>query len=152
MTSFDEYVPLIRSTAEGLGFELFDARFFGSGPRSVLRVTIDKPGGVSVSDCERVSGAVGKLLDEEDFFGGKPYTLEVSSPGIDRPLKEERDYRRIIGRDVAVHLAEAVNGKKSLRGKVLGCEGGVLNIEIGGEPTQIPLASILSGKEEVKFK
>jgi ribosome maturation factor RimP len=99
-----------------------------------------------------MSGAVGKILDEKNFFNDKPYTLEVSSPGIDRPLKEERDYRRIAGRDAAVHLAEAVNGKKSLRGKILGCEGGVLNIEIDGEPIQIPLASILSGKEEVKFK
>jgi ribosome maturation factor RimP len=67
-------------------------------------------------------------------------------------LKEERDYRRIIGRDAAVHLSEAVNGKKSLRGKVLGCADGVLDIEIGDELIKIPLANILSGKEEISFK
>jgi ribosome maturation factor RimP len=115
-------------------------------------VTIDRPSGVSIADCERVSGAVSELLDEQDFFDGKPYTLEVSSPGIDRPLTEERDFRRIVGKDVALCLNAAVDGKKSLRGVVLGCEGGILNIEIESGPVQVPLADILSGREEVRFK
>ena len=152
MSSFEQVRPLIEAKAEDFGVELFDARFFGAGGRSVLRVTIDRPSGVSIADCERVSGAVSELLDEQDFFDGKPYTLEVSSPGIDRPLTEERDFRRIVGKDVALCLNAAVDGKKSLRGVVLGCEGGILNIEIENEPVQVPLADILSGREEVRFK
>jgi len=152
MSSLEQVRPLVEALAGELGVELFDARFFGAGGRSVLRLTIDRPGGVSVADCERVSGAVSELLDARDFFGGRPYTLEVSSPGVDRPLKEERDFRRIVGRDVTLHLSVAVEGKKSLRGVVLGCEGGLLNIEIESGPVSVPLADILSGREEVRFK
>ena len=152
MASFEQVEPLIGAAAEGLGFELFDARFFGAGPRSVLRVTIDKDGGVSIADCERVSGAIGAVLDERDFFDGKPYTLEVSSPGIGRPLKTERDFSRVAGKDVTLNLSAAVNGKKSLRCKVISCADGKLNIDIGNDSVAIPLADILSGKEEITFK
>jgi len=162
MASFEEIRPLIEPVVGELGAELFDARFFGAGSRSVLRVTIDKAGGVSIADCEAVSKAVGELLDEREFFGSKPYTLEVSSPGIDRPLKTERDFARIISRDVTVHLSVAVNGKKTVRGKVLECANGVLSIDIsdsagknkdtGNNPVNIPLADILSGREEIRFK
>jgi ribosome maturation factor RimP len=154
MASFEQIRPLIEEKAAELGVELFDARFFGSGPRSVLRVTIDRAGGVSIADCETVSGAIGQMLDEQEFFDGKPYTLEVSSPGIDRPLKTERDFARIAGRDVTVHLGVPVNGKKSVRGSVVSCADGVLVIRGsgGGDSVSIPLADILSGKEEIRFK
>jgi ribosome maturation factor RimP len=152
MASFEQVRPLVESKVLELGLELFDARFFGAGGRSVLRLTIDRVGGVSIADCERVSGEIGGLLDEQEFFGGKPYTLEVSSPGIDRPLKTERDYARIVGRDVTVHLSVAINGKKGLRGEVLGCEDGVLSIDTGKAHVNIPLTNILSGKEEIRFK
>ncbi|MCL2181887.1 MAG: ribosome maturation factor RimP [Chitinispirillia bacterium] len=160
MASFEQVLPLIEGKAAELGVELFEARFFGSGARSVLRVTIDRAGGVSIEDCERVSVALGELLDEADFFGGKPYNLEVSSPGIDRPLKVERDFARITGRDVTLHLAAAVNGKKTVRGEVVSCADGVLVINTGagkgkdkGTGTvNIQLAGILSGREEVRFR
>jgi ribosome maturation factor RimP len=152
MASFEQLRPFVEAKAAELGVELFDARFFGAGRRSVLRVTIDREGGVSVADCERVSGEIGALLDERDFFDGKPYTLEVSSPGIDRPLKTERDFRRIAGRDVTLHLGIAINGKKCLRGKVSGCAGGVLNIDTGKERVSVPIADILSGREDIRFK
>jgi ribosome maturation factor RimP len=152
MSFFEQARPLIESKTEELGVEFFDARFFGAGGRSILRITIDRPGGVSIADCERVSGAVGAMLDEGNFFDGKPYTLEVSSPGIDRPLKTERDFKRIAGRDVTLHLSAVVNGKKSLRGKVLDCAGGILNIDTGKDSVNVPLADILSGREEIRFK
>ncbi|MDR2578260.1 MAG: ribosome maturation factor RimP [Chitinispirillales bacterium] len=152
MASFDQVKPLIESKTEEFGVELFDVRFFGAGPRSILRITIDRPGGVSISDCERVSGAVGAMLDEENFFDGKRYTLEVSSPGIDRPLKTERDFKRIAGRDVTVHLDAAINGKKCLRGKILDCADGILTIDTGKDSASVPLAAILSGKEDIRFK
>ena len=149
----DSVRPLIEAAAAGQGVELFDARFFGSGSRSVLRVTIDKAGGVAVSDCERVSSAVGAVLDERDFFGGRPYTLEVSSPGIDRVLKTERDFARIVGREAALNLAAgaAVGGKRTVRGVIVGCEDGVITIDIGTESVRVPLADVVSGREELRF-
>ncbi|MCL2218939.1 MAG: ribosome maturation factor RimP [Chitinispirillia bacterium] len=156
MASFEQIRPLIEAKIATFGVELFEARFFGSGPRSVLRVTIDRPGGVSIEDCERVSGALGEALDEANFFEGKPYTLEISSPGIDRPLKTERDFARITGRDVTLHLSAAVNGKKTVRGEVVSCVGGLLAINAdkgkSNDTVTVPLADILSGREEVRFK
>jgi ribosome maturation factor RimP len=144
--------PLIEAAVAGEGVELFDARFFGAGARAVLRVTIDMAGGVTVAECERVSSAVGAMLDAEDFFDGRPYTLEVSSPGADRPLREERDFARIIGREAVLHLRAAVNGCRSLRGVVAGCEGGKVTIDTGNGLADVPLADIESGREELKFR
>jgi ribosome maturation factor RimP len=172
----DSVRPLIEAAVAGLGMDLFDARFFGSGSRSVLRVTIDKAGGVTVADCERVSSAAGALLDERDFFGGRPYTLEVSSPGIDRVLKTERDFfggrpytlevsspgidrvlkterdfARIAGREAVLNLSVAVGGKRAIRGVIAGCEDGTITIDIGTESVRVPLADVVSGREELRF-
>ncbi|MDR2591944.1 MAG: ribosome maturation factor RimP [Chitinispirillales bacterium] len=147
----DSVRPHIEAAVAGLGMDLFDARFFGSGSRSVLRVTIDKAGGVTVADCERVSSAVGALLDERDFFDGRPYTLEVSSPGIDRLLKTERDFARIAGREAVLNLSVAVGGKRTVRGVIVSCEDGTVTIDIGAESVRVPLADVVSGREELRF-
>lgn len=152
MSALEEVRPLVESKVAQLGFELFELRFFGAGPRSIMRITIDKESGISIADCELVSNEVSVLLDEQNFFGEKAYTLEVSSPGIDRPLKTERDFKRVIGKDAAVHLSEAVSGKKSVRGKVLDCKDGNLEIEINKVSVSIPLINIISGKEEIRFR
>lgn len=149
----DGVMPRIEAVAAGEGVELYDARFFGSGQRSVLRVTIDRVGGgVTIADCERVSAAVGTMLDDEGFFDGRPYTLEVSSPGADRPLHTERDFARIVGKEAVVHLSAAVGGSKSLRGVVAGCAEGVVTIDTGNGFVGVPLADIVSGREELRFK
>ncbi len=152
MPSIDQVKTLIESKVNELGFELFDARYFGAGSRSVLRITIDSDSGVSIGDCERVSNEISVALDEANFADGKPYSLEVSSPGIDRPLKTERDFRRIKGRFVVVHLTEGVAGKKTVRGKVVDCQGNKLMVEIENKTVEIPLSDIYSGKEEIRFK
>jgi ribosome maturation factor RimP len=152
MSALEEVRPLVESKVAQLGFELFDMRFFGAGPRSIMRITIDSENNISISDCERVSNEVSALLDEQNFFGERAYTLEVSSPGIDRPLKTERDFKRIIEKNAVVHLSEAVNGKKSVRGKVLDCKDNNLEIEIDKVAVSIPLTNIISGKEEIRFR
>jgi ribosome maturation factor RimP len=152
MSTLEEVRPLVESKVAQLGFELFDLRFFGAGPRSIMRITIDKDGGISIADCELVSKEISALLDEYRFFGDKAYTLEVSSPGIDRPLKTERDFKRVIQKDVVIHLSEAVNGKKSVRGKVLDCKENNLVVEIDKVSVSIPLINIISGKEEIRFR
>ena len=135
-----------------LGFELFDARYFQAGSHAVMRVTIDSPGGVSIGDCERASQELSIMLDVEDFSAGRPYTLEVSSPGIDRPLRTERDFKRSIGRFVMLNMTPQYEGKKTLRAKVIGCEAGMLRAELDGSAVELPLSVISSGKEELQFK
>jgi len=152
MSTLEQVRPLVESKVIELGFELFDLRFFGAAGRSVMRITIDSEKGISISDCELVSSEVGALLDEQNFFEGKHYTLEVSSPGIDRPLKTERDFKRVAGKNITLHLNEAVNGKKSVRGKVIECKEGCLKIEIDKNLTEIPVENIFSGKEEIRFR
>ncbi|MDR2694574.1 MAG: ribosome maturation factor RimP [Chitinispirillales bacterium] len=147
----DSVRPFIEAAVAGQGVELFDVRFFGSGLRSVLRVTIDRAGGVTVADCERVSSAVGAALDERDFFDGRSYTLEVSSPGADRLLKAERDFVRIVGREAVLNLSVAVGGKRTVRGVIAGCEDGAITIDTGTESIRVPLADIVSGREELRF-
>ena len=147
---------LIAEKLKELGYELFDCRFFQAGSRAVLRITIDAPGGVTVGDCEKVSTELSLLLDVEDFSPGRPYTLEVSSPGIDRPLRTERDFKRAIGRFVVLQMVPHYEGKKTLRAKVIGCADGIVQCEIDGGSAGgiagLPLSLIASGKEELQFK
>jgi ribosome maturation factor RimP len=143
---------LIASKLAELGYELFDIRFFQAGSRAVLRVTIDAPIGVSVGDCEKASTELSLLLDVEEFSAGRPYTLEISSPGIDRPLKTERDFKRTVGRFVMLQMVPHYDGKKTLRAKVIGCADGIVQCEIDGSSAGLPLSLIVSGKEELPFK
>jgi ribosome maturation factor RimP len=147
---------LIKAKLGELGFELFDLRFFQAGSRAVLRIAIDSAeitgGGVTIGDCERVSHEISIMLDVEDFSPGRQYTLEVSTPGIDRTLRTERDFKRTIGRFVVLQMAPQYPGKKTLRVKVLGCAEGVLQGEIDGVVTDLSVSQIASGKEELQFK
>jgi ribosome maturation factor RimP len=152
MGSLDEITPVVESKLTQMGFELFDLRLFHAGSRSILRITIDSPKGVTVGDCERVSNELSVILDVENFSPDRRYNLEISSPGIDRPLKSERDYRRITGRSVVVHLTEAVEGKKTLTGEVVKCEDNKLTLKIENKEVIIELSNIYSGKEEIRFK
>lgn len=152
MASVEQVEPLIAAKCAELGLELFEARLFRAGSRSILRLFIDGPKGITVSDCEQVSNTVSLMLDVENFLNGKPYTLEVSSPGVDRPLKTARDFHRVRTREVTVNCREPVNGKLALSGIVQKCENNILYIEINGVITEISLDQILSGKEEIRFK
>jgi ribosome maturation factor RimP len=143
---------IVASKCTELGFELFDLKFFQAGSHAVLRITIDSAAGVTVGDCETVSNELSVVLDVEKFLEERHYTLEVSSPGIDRPLKTERDFKRTIGRFVILQMAPAFEGKKSLRGKVIGCGNGSIECEIGEAVVSLPVAMIASGKEELQFK
>ena len=101
--------PLLRAH----GVELVDVEWRGPGYRGVVRVFIEKPGGVGIADCERVSREAGDVLDADDVIAG-PYDLEVSSPGLDRPLRTEREYQWAVGKRVRCWLADG----RELRGKL----------------------------------
>lgn len=104
---------LFEPSVEGLGYELVDVEL--AGP--VLRVYIDSHGGINLKDCERVSRQLSAVLDVEDPIPG-PYTLEVSSPGLDRPLVKREDFERFTGSLIKVKLAEPVQGRKNLSGRL----------------------------------
>lgn len=152
MSAVEKITPVIEAKLAELGFELFDLRFFRAGSHSILRIVIDSPEGVKIADCAHVSRELSLVLDAEDFSADSPYNLEVSSPGIDRPLKTEKDYRRIIGRDVSLHLTSGVDGKKTVTGEVIACEDNKLTIKLQKKTVEIPLSDVYSGKEEIRFK
>ncbi len=100
-----------------LGVELVEVVCVGQGPRSVVRVSIDKPGGVTITDCEQVHKALGPALDVADPFP-HAYTLEVSSPGLDRPFKRPQDYRRAVGKQVTLKLRQPLGGQWRVTGEL----------------------------------
>ena len=121
-------LPYLEPIIEANALELVDLEFVKEGVNWYLRVYIDKEGGVSIDDCELVSRALEAKLDEHDPIE-QAYILEVSSPGIDRPLKKDADFVKYQGEIIDVKLYKAQNGSKQYQGKLLGLENGVLSIE-----------------------
>jgi ribosome maturation factor RimP len=120
--------------------EVVDVELKGTGRSRLLRIFIDKPGGVSHSDCEFVSKNVGTILDVEEVVPGGSYTLQVSSPGVERALKKPRDYERFQGESLVVRLREPVGGKRRWEGILASYEGGTITLKpVTGEPVEIAL-------------
>lgn len=139
-TQVDE---LLRPIAARMGLETVDVQIHGEAERTVLRVLMDRPeGGITVEECARVSEQLSRRLDLYDLFPHK-YTLEVSSPGLDRPLRSDAEYRRFAGRRAEVQTHEAINGQRRFRGTVLGVVGDAVVLELDGRQVQIPKAAIL---------
>jgi ribosome maturation factor RimP len=101
-----------------LGLELVDVICVGQGSRSVVRVLISKPGGVTIADCEQAHKALGPALDVADPFP-HAYTLEVSSPGLDRPFRRLQDYQRAIGKEVSLKLRQPLEGQWKIAGRLM---------------------------------
>ena len=119
MSRRDEYEQkaeaLLAPIVEGQGFELVDVEYVKEGSTYYLRAYIDKEGGIAVDDCEVISRKLSDWLDKEDFIDDS-YILEVSSPGLGRPLKKEKDYVRSMGREVEVRLYKAIDRQKEFTG------------------------------------
>jgi len=137
--------------ASGLGLEVVEVKLLGSGRKTLLRVIIDKPGGVTLDDCEALSKDLEAVLDVEDPIRGT-YTLEVSSPGLDRPLKERRDFKRNIGRLIKVSTREKIGGRGAFLGRLLRAEENSFIILVGDKEIEIPYEMVASAKLEVEFR
>ena len=118
MNTAQKAEQLLKQTVEELGFELCDVEFVKEYGDWVLTLYIDKPGGVTIDDCERVSKAVDPILDEADPIE-QQYVLSVSSLGLDRPLKKDADYRRNLGKRIEIKLFAPQNGKKEWKGELV---------------------------------
>ena len=113
---------LLEPVVSGLGFELVDVEYVKEGGTWYLRAYIDKPGGITVDDCEAVSRRFSDILDEKDYIEDS-YVFEVSSPGLGRPLKKEKDFARSIGEEVEIRTYRAVERQKEFVG-ILKCYDG----------------------------
>lgn len=115
----DIVTELVIPIVDTLSFELVDVEFLKEGANWYLRVYIDKPGGIAIDDCQAVSEKLSDQLDETDPIK-QSYILEVSSPGLERPLKKDSDFKRFKGEEVEVKLFQSYNGKKTYEGILLG--------------------------------
>jgi ribosome maturation factor RimP len=167
-----ERLTVIRAAAErvarGYGLEIFDVQLRRESIGTVLRVIIDRPDrgvpetpeeSVGIEDCQRVSQDLSAVLDVELDGSNEPdaaaleneYTLEVSSPGLDRPLRHEADYRRFTGRLAKLVTATPLNGQSAFAGRIAGLEAGDVILEEGRKTHRVPLAQIKRGRLEVEF-
>ena len=133
------------------GLEVVDVQMLGGGGTRVLRIFIDKPEGVSHADCEHISHDVGTILDVEDVIPGGKYTLEVSSPGVERKLTRPREFERFVGYKVKVVLREPVEQQKTWVGALQNFAEGIITLEPSpGKSVQFPLE--LVERANLKFE
>jgi len=132
------------------GFELLEVEYKKEGADWYLRLYLDKDGGITIDDCQAVSEVVSDLLDEADPID-HPYIFEVSSPGIDRPLKTDRDYERNIGKEVEAKLFSPINGKKLIEGVLQGYTDSKVELLIDGKPMELDRNAIALIKPVIKF-
>ncbi len=143
---------LLRDVVEADGVELVHVEYQPEGSPAVLRIYIDKPGGVGLQDCERVSKQASTLLDIEENFILLRYVLEVSSPGIERPLFKEADYRRFVGKEIRLITTETIEDRKKFTGLIRTFSEGILKLEFDGETLQIPFSKIRKANLVHQFK
>jgi ribosome maturation factor RimP len=144
--------------ASGYGLQIDEVTMRREGRQDILRVVLDRPGpaatpedSVSITDCEQVSQELGTLLDVEDLLP-ESYTLEVSSPGLDRPLRGADDYRRFAGRLAKIVMREPVNRQTAFAGRLRGLEGDEVLFESeGGKVIRLPLDRISRARLDVEF-
>lgn len=150
--------------AKDHGLEIFDVQLRREPIGMVLRVVIDRPDpgrveapeeSVGIADCQRVSQDLSALLDVEDEFGehglGDQYTLEVSSPGLDRPLRHEADYRRFAGRLAKIVTVEPLERQSAFSGRIRGVENGAVVLDEGRKTHRVPLDRIKRANLDVEF-
>jgi len=140
--------------ARGRGFELVDIEFKRERGGTFVRLYVDKEGGIRLDELQSVSEEVSAILDAEDPIESS-YTLEVSSPGLDRALKTEADYRRFIGKLVKISSYELVDGRRHWTGRLQAVQEGAVTVSLEKEKgalARIPLGKIAHGRLEVEFK
>jgi len=146
----DRIVQIVQPIARESSLEIVDVEFRPSGKRWLLRVYIDREGGVTIGDCEQVSRELGRALDVEDLID-HPYSLEVSSPGLTRPLKKKADFERSKGKLARIATSAAIGGRTDFRGKITGLEGDEVEIMEKGDTCRVPLIMIKKASLELEL-
>ena len=151
MDVLDKISALARGIVETHGLELVDAELFRAGRSRIVRLYIGKASGVSIEDCAKVSRELSTLLDADDVLSGEVYTLEVSSPGLDRPFKTLADWRRNVNREVKVTCREPVEGRFQHQGLLLSVDETAAELETKDRKLSIPLNQVALAKLEIKI-
>jgi ribosome maturation factor RimP len=142
---------LVEPILEQLGYELVDVEYVSSYGRWILRLFVDKEGGVTIGDCARISEELGDLIDVKEFIRHQ-YSLEVSSPGLDRPLRKERDLSRALGKKVKVRMAAPVEGRRNFTGILLRYGDGILHLEVDGQEVALSWPDVAKANLIYEFK
>ena len=143
--SRETLIKLLEPAIERLGYELADLELKLGGRDGLLRIFIDKEDGIDIEDCEAVSRQVSAILDVEDPLPGH-YTLEVSSPGLDRTLTKPAHFERFMGEDVRVKLRFPLDGRRNFRGALKAANEEQIEVEVDGQSFSLPLATIESAR------
>ena len=141
MKAPERVTKLLQPVVEGLGYELVGVEYQPGRRQGTLRLYIDHPEGIDVDDCARVSHQVSGVLDVEAPIAGE-YLLEVSSPGLDRPIFKTEDYARFAGEMIRIRLRGLFEGRRRLHGRLLGLRDGQVRIDEQGEEIAVPVAEI----------
>ncbi|AHE99007.1 ribosome maturation factor RimP [Thioalkalivibrio paradoxus] len=141
MDKAQELWDTLAPSVQALGFELWGVEYQSGSTPVLLRLYIDHPDGITVDDCGTVSEQVAAVLDVEEPIRGD-YTLEVSSPGIERPLFTPGQYRQYLGSDVKVRLAWPEHGRRNYRGRLLSASDSGIEVEVDGVAYALPLGAI----------
>ena len=137
----EKLVAIIEPAVAALGFELLGVEYLPQGRHSVLRIFIDHENGITVDDCGNVSHQVSAVLDVEDPIRGE-YTLEVSSPGLDRPLFKLEHYLRFVEQLAELRLHAPLNGRRKFKGRIQGVEGDEVVMDVDGEELRFSIDNI----------
>lgn len=151
----DRIAEVAKPILWSLGLELVEVSIAGQHARTVVRIFIDKAGGVTLEDCERAHRSLNPALDVADPFP-HPYTLEISSPGLDRPLRQAGDFRRLHGKRVSLKLKEPHRGQWRVVGRIAGVDEQAVTVmlqdEAGGESLRCEYSRIVRAKQEVEIR
>jgi len=148
-TIINELRNIIEEFLKNQNLDLVDIIYRYEGRDLVLRILIDRPeGGISLGECANLNQEISRILDEKDILQER-YILEVSSPGLDRPLNSRADYLRCINKQVRVNLLESINGKWELEGVISSVTDESVYIDIRDETFEIPLTKITKGKRVI---
>ena len=149
-TLLQEVREVIEPILQSQGFELVDLEYQRESRGWVLRIYLDREGGITLDDCTGVSHEVGAVLEVKDVIPNA-YVLEVSSPGLTRPLKKPEDFNRFQNRLVKIKLYKPLDGRRNFKGTLLGLEVETVRVEADGQVFEIPLQSIAKANLEIDF-
>ena len=141
MAKVDQLTDLLKPAAEALGYEFLGIEYIAQGKHSILRVYIDHENGITVDDCASVSHQASGILEVEDPIASQ-YTLEVSSPGLDRPLFTLAHFEQFVGNTVELRCHVGVDGRRKFKGKLLSVKGEQLSLNVDNEDYNIEFSDI----------
>ena len=144
----DRVCAIVDPILSNEGMELVEIEYRRESKGWVLRLYIDKAGGVTLNDCTHISQEVGRSLDVEDFIS-TPYTLEISSPGLPRPLKKEKDFIKYCNQIIKVKTIDPIENRRQFKGKLLGISENRIEIETEGGIIQIPVSNVAKANLEI---